>query len=144
MNGVRRILTSKARYPRTFRDGKVGALTRAIVCCRRRLRPPGSGAGRWRRAGRGSGRRTRLPWQRSRRTSRWWRKQVLDRTNTDRPLLTHFFAVAVSRLAREQIGPVVREMENAGSVKPEIVNMLFENGVISNYDVTLFFSGFIF
>lgn len=44
----------------------------------------------------------------------------------------------VSRLAKEQIGPVVREMEEAGHVKPAIVDMLFGNGV------RLMFYSFIF
>lgn len=35
----------------------------------------------------------------------------------------------VSRLAKEQIAPVVREMEQLGHVKPDVLKMLFENGV---------------
>ncbi|KAI4457586.1 acyl-coa dehydrogenase [Holotrichia oblita] len=36
----------------------------------------------------------------------------------------------VSRLAKEQIAPVVREMEQLGYVKPDILKMLFENGLM--------------
>ncbi|XP_017783448.1 PREDICTED: short/branched chain specific acyl-CoA dehydrogenase, mitochondrial [Nicrophorus vespilloides] len=36
----------------------------------------------------------------------------------------------VARLAKEQIGPVVREMEAEHKIKPEIVDMLFENGLM--------------
>nr|XP_022912110.1 short/branched chain specific acyl-CoA dehydrogenase, mitochondrial-like [Onthophagus taurus] len=35
----------------------------------------------------------------------------------------------VSRLAKEQIAPHVREMENNHKIKPEVLKMLFDNGV---------------
>lgn len=40
-----------------------------------------------------------------------------------------FYLFTVSRLAAEQIGPYVREMENNGFIKQSVVDMLFENGV---------------
>lgn len=38
-----------------------------------------------------------------------------------------FFSVA--KLATEQIGPLVRKMDDAGRIDPSVVDMLFENGV---------------
>lgn len=37
---------------------------------------------------------------------------------------------SVARLAQEQIGPHVREMEQEGKLKQSVVDMLFHNGVM--------------
>lgn len=58
------------------------------------------------------------------------------------PKIAHFTICSfpVAKLAQEQIGPYVREMENEGKVKDSVVKMLFENGVsrsqiINGWDV---------
>ncbi|KAF2893311.1 hypothetical protein ILUMI_12867 [Ignelater luminosus] len=63
--------------------------------------------------------------------------QPAQSTTTDGPrpltLLTEderMMRDTVSRLATEQIGPYVREMENNGFIKQSVVDMLFENGLM--------------
>lgn len=39
------------------------------------------------------------------------------------------YTFLVCKLAQEQIGPFVREMENNGKFNQSVIDMLFENGV---------------
>lgn len=49
--------------------------------------------------------------------------------------LFYLFWILVAKLAKEQILPLVREMDDAGRIHPNVVDMLFENGVCDIYFV---------